>query len=228
MNDHERFKNLTAGIQSLVISIAVVIGGVWTLYTFSKLGQASKAQAELAELEFKIKSQTAAERKVQAELAELEFKIKRQTAVEISLEACQHALPGDSSYYVSVIAVIKNVGSRNANLQYSNPLTILPVGFDANGKILFSKPILREITTAPPSGVVTWNLVRVGTTLKVPFFVPVPGPGLYFLHFGVNVGMDQIEQEVYREAGIENPRGAVWSGRKFFIVREGATCTHDT
>ena len=37
MGDHEKFKNAAAGIQSLVVSVAVLVGGGWTAYTFGFL-----------------------------------------------------------------------------------------------------------------------------------------------------------------------------------------------
>lgn len=37
MTDYDKFKNVTAGIQSLVVSIALAIGGIWTIYTFGLL-----------------------------------------------------------------------------------------------------------------------------------------------------------------------------------------------
>ena len=47
----EKFNNIASGIQSLLLALAVIIGGVWTLYTFSSLKQVEKAKAELHEMD---------------------------------------------------------------------------------------------------------------------------------------------------------------------------------
>jgi hypothetical protein len=43
---HEDFKNITSGIQSIALSLAVIVGGIWSLYTFWGTKQLQKAQAE--------------------------------------------------------------------------------------------------------------------------------------------------------------------------------------
>lgn len=37
MNSHEKFRNITAGIQSLFLSLAIAIGGAWAAYRFALL-----------------------------------------------------------------------------------------------------------------------------------------------------------------------------------------------
>ena len=48
--DHERFKALSAGIQSIVLSIAVLFGGGWSAYTFWRLQSVEEAKAKLESL----------------------------------------------------------------------------------------------------------------------------------------------------------------------------------
>jgi hypothetical protein len=43
--DHEKFKNVAAGLQSVVTLLGICIGGVWILYTFWALGAGQKAKA---------------------------------------------------------------------------------------------------------------------------------------------------------------------------------------
>lgn len=43
----EEFKNLAAGIQSLLIGLAVLVGGVWTMVRFFSMKEVKKARAEL-------------------------------------------------------------------------------------------------------------------------------------------------------------------------------------
>src|SRR5262245_18699866 len=58
IKDHERFAHLASGFQSIVIAIAVVVGGVWTAWTFSTLKSAERARSELekAKLELEVQS----------------------------------------------------------------------------------------------------------------------------------------------------------------------------
>lgn len=48
--DSEKFKNIMGGVQSLVVSIAFVTGGIWTLVTFDILSQKERAEIELKEI----------------------------------------------------------------------------------------------------------------------------------------------------------------------------------
>jgi hypothetical protein len=48
--DHERFKNITGAIQSLVVSVAVLVGGGWTLFEYNSLRSAEKARLEVEDL----------------------------------------------------------------------------------------------------------------------------------------------------------------------------------
>jgi hypothetical protein len=46
-NDSKRFSELTGGIQSIILSLAVFIGGIWTAFIFY-----STHTAQLAQLDF--------------------------------------------------------------------------------------------------------------------------------------------------------------------------------
>lgn len=47
-NDNfEKFKNIALGIQSIILSLAVIVGGIWTLYTFNTLNQIESSKNEL-------------------------------------------------------------------------------------------------------------------------------------------------------------------------------------
>jgi len=52
--DHDRFATLAAGIQSIVIALAVIIGGGWTVYSFVTLRSAEKAELEARALRTKV------------------------------------------------------------------------------------------------------------------------------------------------------------------------------
>lgn len=47
MFSDEKIKNFTAIIQNVTLTIALIVGGIWTFYTFSTLGQQEKAKYDL-------------------------------------------------------------------------------------------------------------------------------------------------------------------------------------
>jgi hypothetical protein len=44
--DHEKFKNIASGIQSVVVGVGLVVGGIWTAMTFTLLSGMTRAVAE--------------------------------------------------------------------------------------------------------------------------------------------------------------------------------------
>jgi hypothetical protein len=51
------FSKIASGIQSIVTTIGIVIGGVWVLYTFWDLGSAEKAKLDIANAEQELANQ---------------------------------------------------------------------------------------------------------------------------------------------------------------------------
>ena len=104
----ERFKNVAAGVQSIAVTLAVIIGGVWTLYTFSALGTKSRAEAELFQ----------------------------QAVLAIKVEARQESLKAEQGRFIAAIATVENKGNRNTFLDFRElkPFRVLPVVFDDAGR----------------------------------------------------------------------------------------------
>jgi hypothetical protein len=69
LENHERFKNITEGIQSVIIAVAVLIGGIWTAYTFSALHTTEKAKADLATVQLTNEKAKEERERAAAELA---------------------------------------------------------------------------------------------------------------------------------------------------------------
>src|SRR5436305_1913900 len=66
ITDHEKFKNVLSGVQSIVLSVAVLVGGIWTTVTFRLLHTTTKAEADLEELNRKLKQQAIVQINIQA------------------------------------------------------------------------------------------------------------------------------------------------------------------
>jgi hypothetical protein len=90
MSTYEAFKNLAAGIQSIGVTLAVIVGSIWSVYTFSVLRLRKKAEAELFE----------------------------QAVLDITVDAKQEHLPGNQQYYIAAVATVVNKGNRNTFLDF--------------------------------------------------------------------------------------------------------------
>jgi hypothetical protein len=51
--DADQFNKIAGGLQSIITVLAIVVGGIWVLFTFQYLRTAEKSRAELAELDLK-------------------------------------------------------------------------------------------------------------------------------------------------------------------------------
>src|SRR5262245_32345243 len=98
MHDAQVFQLIAAGIQSILVTLALLIGGIWTLYTFRALYLKQKAQAELA--------------KTEAE-------IFRQAVVKIIVDARQEMFGGETRCIAADVTV-ENLGNRNTKLDFSS------------------------------------------------------------------------------------------------------------
>lgn len=106
MIPHEKFKNITDAIHNIVVILAIIVGAVWTLYTFWSLGERQKAQNEL-------------------------FK---QAVVDISIECNQQHMEQPNEDYIQANVKIVNQGKRNTLLDFRDyPLKVDKLIFSADG-----------------------------------------------------------------------------------------------
>jgi hypothetical protein len=106
----ERFKNWAAGIQSYVLAIAVLVGGLWTLYRFAAIDR----------------------RQVEKELF-------AQATIDIKIEAKQETLENGEQCVVSIVE-IRNSGTRNVFLDYGGePFSIRKLMFHAEDSPFYAR-----------------------------------------------------------------------------------------
>ena len=74
--NHEKFKNILTGVQSLIIAIGIIVGGLWTARTFEV-----RKEAEIARVNY--------------ERAEKELREKR--VVNITINPSQAKIPNQKS-----------------------------------------------------------------------------------------------------------------------------------
>jgi len=113
------FRDCAQGAQSIVILIAVVVGGLWTLFTFTALGSRKRAQRELFE----------------------------QAVVTLVTEAIQIQVPDSDLLTVAVTTTMTNTGNRNVYVDFENysPVVVAPIIFDGDGRAFSGSPILGRL-----------------------------------------------------------------------------------
>ena len=104
------FKNIAEAVHYIFIVIALIIGGIWTLYTFSSLGAKKKAELELYE----------------------------QAVINIEISCKHENINQQNEIYIHGIVKIENKGNRNTFLDFRKipSFQISKLVFDANGNSL--------------------------------------------------------------------------------------------
>ena len=182
---------------SIVQSVFVAFGVIWTVVTFWALGNVARARADLQRIE---------------------LDLKRQAVIEIDIEATQQSVPGDPARFFSAVVDVANKGSRNTRLAFNEdgPFHIRTVTIRPDGNLTFGTsanfPVVRA---SDPGGVPAPSMVvRAGGREQVPFFFRVDRPGLYFLTFAAS--LSPSEHEVAREQGVQFETS--WVAKKYLIV----------
>jgi hypothetical protein len=166
----ERVKNIATVVQSTLVSLALIIGGLWTLYTFTSLKMESVAEAELQTL----KKQLAG-----------------TAALNITIEASQVNGLRKESFGIAVKVKITNIGQRQLNVDLEGkPVRILEIGKDEENKYLV-QGIYSQLFYAATSDE-GWNnvaaiAVQPQSTKTVSTIVDVDRPGSYIVSFSAPV-----------------------------------------
>lgn len=161
--DHEKAKNVAATIQSIVLSLAVAIGGGWSGWEFYKFNAVAKAKAELESLQNELD---------QKAVINIKLKVHDQNINNIK--------------HIGINATLTNTGKKDAFLDYSKPaIQVSRVSFNNEGTIEFGKTISSYIYM--PGGHIPNALIRDGEVREYPFLVRVEGSGTYVIRFVAKV-----------------------------------------
>jgi hypothetical protein len=161
--DHEKFKNVADGVQSLVLAIGLIVGAVWTLYTFRHLASAQKASAELTEIER-----------------------RQQPGFAIAIDTKCSTKRLDGAYELFISLELRNDGRQNIRLDLSEPSISLAKVRPENGGVApvlegnswSLSPILIETEGLSRQ---TERYLRVGDSRHLAFVTLVPSAGTYLL-----------------------------------------------
>jgi hypothetical protein len=188
------FYDLLAGIHDLILSIAIVAGGIWTLVTFRSLKAKNKAEAELSEILVHIEKQ-------KRELVE-------EGILEIDVFAKQEAIEFIGLYCISIVLKCSNKGNRITELNLTSPslISISEVIFDSNGN--------SSLQFYMEQGGYNTDVfsIRAGAFTKFPYFVNVKKKGL----FKIDVFAKTDERDnLHNDAEIETH----WTGSTFINIK---------
>lgn len=207
--DVEFFATLMGGIESIFVSLAILLGGIWGIMSFRSLKETAFRRAQIGHLEAEL-------RKTEEEIRQIELSNRKQAVLAISIHATQVSLPDDTQTYISVVVSIENRGSRNTRLPASrSPFIVRAVEVDDSDALTFTQEQSYQVRRAsdprhPPPNII----VRAGGMERIPFFCAVSHPGLYLLTF--RVSMTENEQEVAEKEGFSF--AGSWVAKEYMIV----------
>ena len=168
--DRERFRDILAGIQSIVLSIAVVAGGIWSAYTFGVLRSVEEATAKLESL----------------------------TVPSLSMAIDTERVKGKSAKWIGLIVRVKveNTGGQNLVLDLRDrgegaPLKVTLVEPSNDGQLNAKKsyrPIYYKDIGAKNFAMTAIQGVQIKSKKILSYFLTVDSPGIYFIRFQVPLG----------------------------------------
>jgi hypothetical protein len=195
----DHFKDYSAGLESLAIVGATMLGGWWAIYQFLTLRARDKAKLELD--------------KARKDLVEHGI---------LLIELVTESFPGDDGYLLHVQVVLRNIGNRSEIIDWSKTAIFARRFYKtdgdklgADGQILGASPALYldKLST----------IFSPGYTLNQSFLIPIPQPGVYYLQFSLQASpvesVDLIKDMARAGAPVDAKSSIlVWSANKFVSI----------
>ena len=161
----DRFRNIASGIQSIVLAFAVIIGGGWTLYSFIKLNEIDRREAELKQLQ---------------------LSLRERAKLDIHLTSVQLPSEEDGHRYVAVTVEIENKGNLPEVFLWENSgLAVAHVTVNDDGKEVVDQrhnTKYSRIDVEPIS-----EAILPGHSRRFPFLIRLNKAGIYHLEFYASV-----------------------------------------
>jgi hypothetical protein len=165
--------DLSQGLESTK-TVALICGGIWTVWTFQKL-----QKARTAEINYNLKVLDQKDKQVHL--------LRQQPQLSIGLTIAELCSPPEG--LLSITALLKNEGDQNFDISFDGPaLTVGRIEFE-NGD-----QNLKELSRVQPWPFIDGNdtpepleprRFRVGQNRQLSFVVPFRKPGAYFIQFCV-------------------------------------------
>ena len=157
ISDPIRFQKVFSGVQSIVVSIAVGVGGVWGVYVFNAQRQAESAQAQLT--------------KLNRELSE-----NISVTAELIAESTRDRDPRFA--YLHGVVKVHNRGSMFAQIFVPNDVISVAPVTSGLGSISYGDAHWVKLHSSPEQEIGTMSVFPGGTVSAV-FVTRVKRPGLY-------------------------------------------------
>lgn len=203
----EQISHIASAIQSILLSIAILAGGLWTLFTFSVLNLRKKAKAELEALQHR-----------------LSFK----PLINISVNARSEPNPIDSNFLILATVTIENVGTRDTSIYYPDnrrPFNAVRVDLSNRGDIKFGDRCETGVPFGDTSNDFSQGaIVRAGAKVELPFVTLASSPGVYLASFFAEPTVEDQEHAVAH--GSPKTSKVLWSGRSLVVVHKPAEIEH--
>ncbi|ELM3616047.1 hypothetical protein RYR54_001683 [Aeromonas sobria] len=193
---HEKSNNFFSGLSGLVTILAIIIGGIWTAYTFDLLHQAEKAQQELIEIQERINNTAS---------SSIDLSVSQTTNPELGL-----------------IIEVNLTNNGRSKLHYSlkdNPLKVyrIHVEGDQVGSLHTYMPKPYKVLAAMNSGGKSLTresiTVLTGSKKTISYAMTVDKPGLYYITF-----------EADHDDTVKVDESVKWFASKYFEVKTEKSC----
>lgn len=204
------FKDLAAGVQSLIFALGLIVGGAWTWWTGRVLMQGAIMRVK----------------------GERELKAARlRPNVLITVVARQEILPDDPRLFISGYVEMENNGNHPAHLQYKWPLVVAGIRITESGHSeMVSYQMVEFVCPPPPSNVVDSGaeappalevvadeLIDAGSKSRHPFFITASHPGLFLVECRVPIDVRRVA--VVKQQDLDKfhaPR--TYSGKAYVVI----------
>lgn len=202
----QQVQALASATQSIVISLAVIIGGAWTLYTFQAQLHVENAQAQLQKLKREIES---------------------EPRLEIDMTTQELDLPRSSERFILGTITVKNVGSANTVLILDEkPIRIYSVEVGSQREE-WTEVSATPLKTGPKAH--GWLVCHVGATTHAEFVARIDGPGLYVATFSATRSAAEATTVRSLEPQVNRRDTSIqWYAHHYFTVRQPSATNEPT
>ncbi|EEB43912.1 hypothetical protein PROVALCAL_04078 [Providencia alcalifaciens DSM 30120] len=192
-DNHGQINNVFTGLHYLFLSIAILVGGVWVLYSFSALHSASNAEAQLE--------------KTKEELKQIQQQIKDNNSSSISIETT----PLKSNMGIIINVTVKNNGKSPVSFDTSKTtVSVYKVEIDGENIKQTAKFEPRVYTTIDKSfksnetKILPKVHVLIGAEKTLSYVVGIDSPGLYYITFR------SVADKNFDKTGIDTEKSLEW------------------
>jgi len=183
-------ENITSIIQNIIVSLSIIIGGVWAYFRFRR-------RNEIASLSVKIEKIEILNIAKGLNFLSIEVLIKNQGDREVKLYYNYKTNNKPSKY-------------EESNKQYQSQITLYKV---AESEKLIPISNKTGLTSGMPRHT---GRLRSKVEIRLPYIFPINEPGVYFLEFNIDINM----QSYFKAYDHKDRSVVGWSDRIFYKISE--------